>query len=1213
METSQDSLDQRWFRPSTMYKLLFIAVGYLVAYLGLVRLALCFAAPTRISPWYPAAGLSVALLTVVGWRSAPLVLLGMSIAYVTMGPAALSPWILLGVAVCKTAVYTLTAGVLRRKLGGFVGVRRVYHPRDVLWFVLLALIPPFFAALISLSVMSSAGMFSLHLFQATLLQFWIGDAIGVMFLTPFLLLLVFPALRRRFGPGRVGDRSSKKIGAHAALKSTLQTIAMGVAIWLAFGSPFAGHVHMYYLLFFPLVWIAYDYGLRGAAMGIVLLNLGCMSAVHYYRYDLHNLYELQILLLFTSMFGLLFGAVVDARRQVERRAQTAYTFLEIANRHTEMDALLKEVIQEVKRVTGCQAVGIRVLDDAGNIPYEAYEGFSRAFYESESPLSIEVDRCMCIDVIRGETDSTLPFFTPGGSFFMNGTTRFLATVSEEEKGETRNVCNAYGFESVALVPIRNNGRILGLIHVADRRENQVPLHLVERLEVGASQLGANLQRLSAQLSLRQRNRELALLNRVSQIFNATLQFEEVVSKILTHVQKLLDVTACSLWLKDPQTGDLLCREAITPQREVVRGWRLPPGVGVVGWVAEHGEGVVIPDIKRDPRHDTRVDRATGTEMHAVVAVPLRTQEGIRGVLQILDQTPDRFTREDLELLETLAAPAAMAVENAQLYRRAQQELAEREYVASVLRESESRFRRMANTAPVMIWMSEVSGGCTYFNDRWLMFRGRSLAEEQGEGWVEGVHPDDRSRCLRVYREALEREEAFSMEYRLQRADGDYRWIFDAGAPRFTPDGDFLGMIGACTDITERKAYEARIQHEVRRAEALLRVASRLNRYHELDTLLEAVCEECRRALDVESASVLLYDAEREHFTLEIVVGLPKAYQTAYQPPPLAVYRRYAQDDVVVVPDVKSTSALVNQALHERHNVRTIVGASMTHQDELLGVLNVHTLGEPCRFTEEEIALLRGIADQAAQAVVNVRLFDQVRASQQRLEQMSKRLVEAQETERRHLARELHDEIGQALTVLKLNLQAMQRLTDDEQLVEPLQDNLETVEHTLQQVRTLSLDLRPSLLDDLGLVPALRWFVDRQGQQADFSANFVADVSSDRFAPEVEIAYFRIVQEALTNVMRHAQAEHVHVELEEEDGHLVLLIHDDGMGFDVTAALEAATHGVSLGLSSMRERAALLGGEIEIDTAPGRGTEIRVAVPLSRAHVMEDEERAGGGL
>jgi signal transduction histidine kinase len=163
----------------------------------------------------------------------------------------------------------------------------------------------------------------------------------------------------------------------------------------------------------------------------------------------------------------------------------------------------------------------------------------------------------------------------------------------------------------------------------------------------------------------------------------------------------------------------------------------------------------------------------------------------------------------------------------------------------------------------------------------------------------------------------------------------------------------------------------------------------------------------------------------------------------------------------------------------------------------------------------------------------------------------------------------------------------------------LQDGLELVEYTLQSVRALSTALRPSVLDDLGLVSALRWLLDQQARLGGFRGTLSADPPELRLAPELETTCFRIAQEALHNVVRHAQASQVVVELRRRDTLLELSIRDDGKGFDVRAALERAMAGHSLGILSLQERAALFDGELKIVSAPGQGTEVRAVFPLDR--------------
>jgi PAS domain S-box-containing protein len=213
-----------------------------------------------------------------------------------------------------------------------------------------------------------------------------------------------------------------------------------------------------------------------------------------------------------------------------------------------------------------------------------------------------------------------------------------------------------------------------------------------------------------------------------------------------------------------------------------------------------------------------------------------------------------------------------------------------------------------------------------------------------------------------------------------------------------------------------------------------------------------------------------------------------------------------------------------------------------------------------------------------------------------LQSFSQMLIETQEGERRRIARELHDEVGQVLTAIRLNLVALHHSASSSPIAQKLEESIAIIDRALEQVRELSLDLRPLVLDDLGLVAALRWYLDREAERAGLAAKLSAGELEKRLPPELETACFRIAQEALTNVVRHAKAKHVWVELSERGGELLLIIRDDGIGFD-PAALRGKGSEVRLGLMGMRERALIVGGTIEFVSAPGKGTEVRARFPL----------------
>jgi PAS domain S-box-containing protein len=220
-------------------------------------------------------------------------------------------------------------------------------------------------------------------------------------------------------------------------------------------------------------------------------------------------------------------------------------------------------------------------------------------------------------------------------------------------------------------------------------------------------------------------------------------------------------------------------------------------------------------------------------------------------------------------------------------------------------------------------------------------------------------------------------------------------------------------------------------------------------------------------------------------------------------------------------------------------------------------------------------------------------------AQDALQMFSRQLIEAQEDERRRIARELHDQIGQVLTAVKMNLHTMQRVCQPSESGSYIKDNIEAVDEALRLVRDLSIELRPPVLDDLGLATALRWYVDRYANRTGLQVEVEIELvdENERFSREVETACFRIAQEALTNVVRHAQASHVIVQLAKEASTLLLSVKDDGVGFDAENLRKEAPHAATLGLVSMQERALVAGGTIKIDSTTSVGTEVRLLLPL----------------
>jgi len=209
---------------------------------------------------------------------------------------------------------------------------------------------------------------------------------------------------------------------------------------------------------------------------------------------------------------------------------------------------------------------------------------------------------------------------------------------------------------------------------------------------------------------------------------------------------------------------------------------------------------------------------------------------------------------------------------------------------------------------------------------------------------------------------------------------------------------------------------------------------------------------------------------------------------------------------------------------------------------------------------------------------------------------SKLLIEAQEEERKRISRELHDEVGQTLIAIKMNLEFLKR---QKKIADSfLDESITLVEKTINQIRDLSLELRPSMLDDIGLISALKWYISRQKDRSGINISFDCDFSEENVSKELAVNIFRIVQEALTNIVRHSEAKNAYVEIKQRDKSLDIFINDDGKGFDLDKVEKELYKRKALGILGMKERVNLIGGEITIDSKLNVGTTIRVRFPLT---------------
>lgn len=394
--------------------------------------------------------------------------------------------------------------------------------------------------------------------------------------------------------------------------------------------------------------------------------------------------------------------------------------------------------------------------------------------------------------------------------------------------------------------------------------------------------------------------------------------------------------------------------------------------------------------------------------------------------------------------------------------------------------------------------------------------------------------------------------------------------------------------------------------------ALHKLAHALAGPHNLQTYLQVAAEAACSVLRAGACWIYIYDGVKGDLEFAAGHGHPLPEPGSRIPVTEGPWGRAAfTRRVQLFPDTAREGPARSGALQqfEGISIRSVAASPMQYGGRLAGVLGVVDLeNKGQNGVPVETRFLEVLSSVTAAEIYNTRLFDQVRTGRERMQLLSSRLMEAQEQERRAIARELHDEIGQVVTGIHLRLQALGQETDDPEMAEELQESMAMVEHLLQQVRDLSLNLRPSILDDFGLVPALEWLIRRQVRKSGLEIDLSADAEV-RPRSEIETVCFRVAQEALTNVVRHAEATRARVSLNQNTRELELEIQDNGVGFDVEKESGRALQGGSLGLLNMRERVLMAGGRFDIESTPGQGTRIRARFPRSpQSTFLERRER-----
>ena len=663
-----------------------------------------------------------------------------------------------------------------------------------------------------------------------------------------------------------------------------------------------------------------------------------------------------------------------------------------------------------------------------------------------------------------------------------------------------------------------------LQHAHDRLEQRVEERTGELEDANRRLKQEVATRREAESALQRRNRELEMLHRVAQALSSSLHLDEVLTNALEEAGHLLDAAGCTVWLRSPESDDLVCLKATGPYRETVENWRMGMADGIVGWVARHDQSLIVPDTRFDERHFKEIDEETGMEMRSLISVPLKFKQKLIGVLQVAHQEPSRFDEMDLALLQPLASSAAIAIENARLYDETNELRVFSENIVQSMQEG--------------IVIENEEGRFAFANQAAAELLGYSIGELIGQGWRQITDLDQRAEPDSHSAEGGERYETVLCTRQGQRLPVlvSSRQLYD--------DGHLTGCLRVFTDITERKRAEDALKESEARYRTLFENAPL-----------------CIFEVDLSQVPVAILRTNRQ---TEAVYGWSPSEITS-----------------VTVPMIFSADAMPdNERLIDLLLAGQTVTLESTHQRKDGSSFPVRLSATPASASEPTNIIL-AVEDISA---------EKSRRSEE----------EAIAEERRRMAREIHDGLAQKLASLRLRARLWHNVIDEhpEEMHAEVEAMRDFLSEQIREVRRSIFALRPVALDELGFYRSLRQFIEDFGEQNRLRIDLQVLGAEDRLPSLLEPVLFRIVQEALNNVGRHAEATTAWIELDLRDADSpILVIRDDGQGFDITT-LDKATRFGHLGLTQMRERVEELGGILQIKTRAGRGTEIRVVLPTT---------------
>lgn len=425
------------------------------------------------------------------------------------------------------------------------------------------------------------------------------------------------------------------------------------------------------------------------------------------------------------------------------------------------------------------------------------------------------------------------------------------------------------------------------------------------------------------------------------------------------------------------------------------------------------------------------------------------------------------------------------------------------------------------------------------------------------------------------------------------------------------------------DLTQKYAkieeQASVLSKQTREKDILLRVSRSLSRAMSLDEVSKVASRVAGSALGAERCAVTLCSEDGSQLEIKGLFSRKKTDTSRL------IGTKFSWEDIPALTTairrgkhfvINDTSKVPSRGKTKeyflRAGIKSVLGVGMFFGKKLVGVLSITSTTEYRTFSQDEIKLIQTIANQIAVAIENARLLEMVRKHTRDLRDLASQLIKVGENERKRIAQELHDQLGQMLQSMMMNLDRIRiklssRPRSLEGVEEGILDTKELLEQTIEDVRTLSSDLTPPMLSDFGLIPTLRWYIDNYSKRSNIDVSLKTKDKSYRFPQEVELTLYRIVQEALTNVAKHSRASEAIIHLSKKDSTAILSVRDNGIGFDAEKALSVPK---GVGLFNIKERVNLLGGSFEVISRAKKGTTLTINIPFSEVNNEEGQTTGG---